>query len=84
MTNVEAVSVEYGKNPRGRPMSPGPTNPRKILQIVRLRDNENMRFKIIGQTLGEIGYKPMTTQGTSQLYQKWKYWAYSYMKTEGA
>lgn len=84
MTNIEDASVEYRKGSRGRPISPGPTNPEKILQIVRLRDEENMRFKIIGQTLGEIGYKSMTTQGTSQLYQKWKYWAYSYRKTEAA
>jgi hypothetical protein len=78
MTNVEEVSVE--RRSPGRPVSPSPRSPEKILQIVRLRDEEKLRFKAIGLTLGELGYKGMTTQGTSQLYQKWKYWAYAYKK----
>ena len=54
----------------GRPFRKGPTDPEKILEIVRMRDIEKMRFRIIGEELG------MTTQGSSQLYQKWKKWAY--------
>jgi hypothetical protein len=43
-----------------------------------MRDIEKMRFRIIGEELG------MTTQGSSQLYQKWKKWAYEYNKNEAA
>jgi len=76
MANIE--SVEYRKSPRGRPISAEPTDPGKILQIVRLRDEEKMRFRAIGEILG------MTTQGSSQLYQKWKAWADAYKKIEAA
>jgi hypothetical protein len=78
------ISTEYGKPKLGRPFSSGPTDPQKILLIIRLRDEEHYRFRIIGEILGEMGYGAMTTQGTSQLYQKWKKWADTYKKTRAA
>lgn len=74
------IDTEYEKPKLGRPFSSGPTYPEKILLIVRLRDEEKYRFRIIGQILGEMGYGAMTTQGTSQLYQKWKKWVYANKK----
>ena len=81
MVNIE---TQYEKPKLGRPFSSGPTDPSKILLIVRLRDEEKYRFRIIGEILGEMGHGAMTTQGTSQLYQKWKKWADAYKKTRVA
>jgi len=67
MVNIE----EYRKTPRGRPNREEPTYPWKILKIVQMRDKKEMRFRAIGIELG------MTTQGTSQLYHKWRRWAYT-------
>jgi len=72
MTSEGYYVTESGRlyrSPPGRPVSDGPTDPHKILWIIRLRDKENMRFRVIGEIVG------MTTQGSSQLYQKWKKWA---------
>jgi len=69
-----AASIDIRRAPRGRPFRSEPTDKDKVLEIVRLRDTQNMRFRVIGETLG------MTTQGSSQLYNKWKRWAYQYKK----
>jgi len=76
MVNIE----EFAKPRLGRPFRDRPTYPWKILEIVRMRDKEHMRFRTIGEKLG------MTTQGSSQLYQKWRKWAYTYggMEEEAA
>jgi hypothetical protein len=73
-----ATSIEVRKAPRGRPFRSEPTDRDKVLEIIRLRDEEKMRFRVIGETLG------MTTQGSSQLYNKWKKWAEEYRKMEAA
>jgi hypothetical protein len=68
MVNIEE---EQRRVPRGRPLKGQPTDPLKILGIIRMRDEKNMRFRVIGEELG------MTTQGSSQLYRKWRKWAYT-------
>jgi hypothetical protein len=78
------ANIEYIKPNRGRPISSGPTNPDKILCIIRLRDEQQLRFRVIGEMLEDLGYGRMTTQGSSQLYQKWKEWAYANKKIEAA
>jgi hypothetical protein len=57
----------------GRPKGSFAAEPRdhdRILAIVRLRDQENMRWRQIGEILGISHMAPYL------LYQQWRDWAY--------
>lgn len=66
MVNIDTL---YQRPKLGPPFRKRPINPDKIMEIVRLRDEERLRFRAIGTILG------ISTQGASQLYRKWKWWA---------
>jgi hypothetical protein len=69
MTNVEAVRVSLGGRPKGA-IASAPRNPDRILEIVRLRDVENMRWRQIGEVM------ELSHQAPFLLYQRWRDWAY--------
>jgi hypothetical protein len=48
----------------------GPVDPKKVIEIVRLRDQKNMRWRQIGAHMG------MSHQGPYLLYKRWHKWAY--------
>jgi hypothetical protein len=48
-----------------------PMNPKKVLEIIRLKDQKNMRWRQIGAHMG------MSHQGPYLLYKRWHEWAYS-------
>lgn len=53
-----------------------PRDPKKVLEIVRLRDQKNMRWRQIGPHIGE------SHQGPYLLYKRWREWAYEYKGEE--
>ena len=59
----------FRKGPAGRKPSLEPRYPEKVLEIVRLREEKNLRWRQIGPMMG------MSYPGAQQLYQKWHVWA---------
>ena len=69
--------MEYKPQKRGPKIGsqrPAPREPEKVLQIVRLRDNQKLRWRTIGNMIGE------THQGPYLLYKRWQEWAKEQMK----
>jgi len=64
-----AKSGRKYRNPPGRPLREGPTDPALIRKIVRLRDKHNMDWRTIGETLN------LSHQAPFLLYKRWKLWA---------
>jgi hypothetical protein len=67
MASVE----EYSPSARGPKFRTEPEKPEKVLEIVRLREEENRRWRQIGSVVG------MSGQGALHLYRKWYTWAHT-------
>jgi hypothetical protein len=46
-----------------------PSEPKKVLTIIHLRETEKLKWKQIGIKMGE------SKQGPFQLYRRWRKWA---------
>jgi len=67
MVNLEAV--EPTKPIRGRPLLKEPMNPDRVLEVVRMREFENKKWRQIANELG------LSRQAPFLLHKKWKDWA---------
>lgn len=75
MANIDT----WGFQKYTRRKSNGPRNPERVLKIVYLKDEKNMRWRQIGEELG------MSHQAPFLLYKRWREWAYSQKEiTDGA
>jgi len=69
MTNVEEFKSSVGGRPKGA-RARAPRNPNLIIEIVHLRDQQNMRWRQIGEHLD------LSHQAPFLLYNRWRDWAY--------
>ena len=70
MASVAEQKQTAGGRPKGA-LAKAPRNPDLILEIIRLKDQENHDWRSIGEMLG------MTHQAPFLLYKRWRDWAYA-------
>jgi len=63
-------------SPPGRPLRDGPTDPKRVIKIVRMRELHNMNYREIAEKLG------ISRQAPFLLYKKWRTWAYPFIYKE--
>jgi hypothetical protein len=61
--------------PRGRKILTAPSKPKKVLKIIKLREEKGLTWEAIRQLLMEDEGKKMTRQGPYLLYKHWRQWA---------
>jgi len=69
MANIERLRER--RFPLGRIPRAEPTDPKKILRIVHLREKKNMHWHKISEEMG------ISRQGLFDLYRRWRGWAYA-------
>lgn len=69
MVDISEAEVKPKRDGRGRKIFARPTNPLKVLDIVRLRDVEHLTWEAIKNIHGG------SRQGPYSLYKRWHDWA---------
>ncbi len=64
-----AKSGRKYRSPPGRPLRDEPTDPDLVLEIIRLRDEEKLRWREIAKIYG------LSRQAPFLFYKRWKLWA---------
>jgi hypothetical protein len=73
-TSVQTNVVRKGPTPGSQRAAP--RDPQKILEIVRLRDQQNLKWREIGEAIDDSHQNPYL------LYRRWREWAYKEMAKE--
>jgi hypothetical protein len=63
------------KVPRGPKVLTAPRQPKKVLQIIRLREKQGLTWEEIGQLITEKEGRKRSRQGPYLLYKHWRDWA---------
>jgi hypothetical protein len=71
LTYKGRIRKKHTPHSHSRRPATGPRDPKKVLRIVRLKDEKNMHWRQIGEELG------LSHQAPFLLYKRWREWAYN-------